>query len=130
MWGPGQATPVHDHTVWDVVGVLRGVEQVERFRAMRARACAPTARRFYDAPATSTLLDQPRAIFTGSATGAGRGSVSIHVHGGDIGSISRSVYASDGTASRFVSNYKNAIMPNFRGDDTVANKVKFDRAAG
>jgi predicted metal-dependent enzyme (double-stranded beta helix superfamily) len=57
-------------------------------------------------------------------------SVSIHVHGGDIGSISRSVYALDGTASRFVSHYKNAIMPNFRGDDTVANKVKFDRAAG
>ena len=26
VWGPGQATPVHDHTVWGLVGVLRGAE--------------------------------------------------------------------------------------------------------
>ena len=24
VWGPGQATPIHDHTVWGLVGVLRG----------------------------------------------------------------------------------------------------------
>ncbi|NBT73876.1 MAG: cysteine dioxygenase, partial [Betaproteobacteria bacterium] len=24
VWGPGQATPVHDHTVWGLVGVLQG----------------------------------------------------------------------------------------------------------
>jgi predicted metal-dependent enzyme (double-stranded beta helix superfamily) len=26
VWGPGQRTPVHDHTVWGLVGVLRGAE--------------------------------------------------------------------------------------------------------
>jgi predicted metal-dependent enzyme (double-stranded beta helix superfamily) len=26
VWGPGQKTPIHDHTVWGVVGVLRGAE--------------------------------------------------------------------------------------------------------
>src|SRR5690606_19230121 len=26
VWGPGQSTPVHDHTVWGVIGVLRGSE--------------------------------------------------------------------------------------------------------
>ncbi|HMC44147.1 MAG TPA: cysteine dioxygenase, partial [Caballeronia sp.] len=26
VWGPGQQTPVHDHTVWGLVGVLRGAE--------------------------------------------------------------------------------------------------------
>ncbi len=31
VWGPGQSTPIHDHTVWGLVGVLRGAEQVESF---------------------------------------------------------------------------------------------------
>src|SRR3954467_13048330 len=31
VWGPGQATPVHDHTVWGLVGVLRGAELSQRF---------------------------------------------------------------------------------------------------
>ncbi len=26
VWGPGQLTPIHDHTVWGLVGVLRGAE--------------------------------------------------------------------------------------------------------
>jgi hypothetical protein len=31
VWGPGQATPIHDHTVWGLVGVLRGAELSQRF---------------------------------------------------------------------------------------------------
>ena len=31
VWGPGQATPVHDHTVWGIIGVLRGAELSRRF---------------------------------------------------------------------------------------------------
>lgn len=31
VWGPGQSTPIHDHTVWGLVGVLRGAETSERF---------------------------------------------------------------------------------------------------
>ena len=26
VWGPGQSTPVHDHTVWGLIGMLRGSE--------------------------------------------------------------------------------------------------------
>lgn len=26
VWGPGQATPVHNHTVWGLIGMLRGAE--------------------------------------------------------------------------------------------------------
>ena len=32
VWGPGQKTPVHDHTVWGLVGVMRGTELCRRFR--------------------------------------------------------------------------------------------------
>ena len=27
VWGPGQKTPIHDHTVWGLVGMLRGAER-------------------------------------------------------------------------------------------------------
>src|SRR5208282_4160608 len=26
VWGPGQKTPIHDHRVWGLVGILRGAE--------------------------------------------------------------------------------------------------------
>ncbi|MEO7727779.1 MAG: cysteine dioxygenase, partial [Burkholderiales bacterium] len=31
VWGPGQKTPVHDHTVWGMVGVMRGAELCEDY---------------------------------------------------------------------------------------------------
>ena len=31
VWGPGQATPIHDHTVWGLIGVLRGAELCQSF---------------------------------------------------------------------------------------------------
>ena len=30
VWGPGQCTPIHDHTVWGIVGMLRGQEGAQR----------------------------------------------------------------------------------------------------
>ncbi|KAH0426150.1 hypothetical protein KCU90_g7663, partial [Aureobasidium melanogenum] len=32
VWGPGQSTPVHDHTVWGLIGVLRGAEIAQGYR--------------------------------------------------------------------------------------------------
>src|SRR6516164_8013946 len=26
VWGPGQTTPIHDHRVWGLIGVLQGAE--------------------------------------------------------------------------------------------------------
>ena len=31
VWDAGAGTPIHDHTVWGIVGVLRGAESAERF---------------------------------------------------------------------------------------------------
>ena len=31
VWGPGQKTPIHDHTVWGLVGVMRGAERCCEF---------------------------------------------------------------------------------------------------
>lgn len=31
VWGPGQSTPIHDHTVWGIVGMLHGREGAQRY---------------------------------------------------------------------------------------------------
>ena len=32
VWGPGQATPIHDHRVWGAIGMLRGAEENQRYQ--------------------------------------------------------------------------------------------------
>jgi len=42
VWGPGQATPIHDHTVWGLIGMLRGPGSANRMAAQpRAPGPAP-----------------------------------------------------------------------------------------
>ena len=36
VWRPGQATPIHDHVSWCVVGVYRGLERETRYRLVGA----------------------------------------------------------------------------------------------
>ena len=37
VWGPGQQTPVHDHRVWGLIGMLRGAAVDEMAQALRAQ---------------------------------------------------------------------------------------------
>ncbi len=30
VWGPGQKTPVYDHTVWGLIGMMRGAKLCQR----------------------------------------------------------------------------------------------------
>jgi len=39
VWGPGQMTPVHDHTVWGLVGMLRGAGKPVELAGHRAQPC-------------------------------------------------------------------------------------------
>ncbi|MET0251278.1 MAG: cysteine dioxygenase [Novosphingobium sp.] len=112
VWGPGQATPIHDHRVWGLVGVLRGGEMVERFeRGEHGRLVSVGTERLaagqVDAfgPATG---DHHRV----SNAYDDRVSISIHVYGANIGAVERATYAADGTAKRFVSGYANRELPN------------------
>ena len=52
-----------------------------------------------------------------------RTSISIHVYGGNIGGIHRSVYTEDGERKPFVSGYSNTHLPNLwdRSKDTPAS---------
>lgn len=114
VWGPGQRTPIHDHTVWGLVGMMRGAERCRRYEhasdgTLRAlgeeqvlspgeiEAVSPTVGDIHTV--ANALPDAP--------------SVSIHVYGANIGAVRRHVFdAQTGAAKDFVSGYSAATVPN------------------
>jgi predicted metal-dependent enzyme (double-stranded beta helix superfamily) len=104
VWGPGQATPVHDHRVWGLVGVLRGAELSERFeRASGGLHSLGTAR--LEAGAVEAVSPRIGDIHRVSNAHADRVSLSIHVYGADIGRVERATYDADGRQKPFISGY-------------------------
>lgn len=112
VWGPGQQTPVHDHTIWGLIGMLRGAEVSQPYavgdggleQAGPAVTLHPgdveaVSPRVGDVHQVSNLFDD-------------RVSISIHVYGANIGAVRRSVYQPDGSRKLFISGYSNATLPN------------------
>jgi predicted metal-dependent enzyme (double-stranded beta helix superfamily) len=113
-WGPGQATPVHDHTVWGMVGVLRGAETCEEF-APGGPGQPLWAGGSHHLGCGAIDLVSPRIgdIHRVSNAFADQVSVSIHVYGANIGRLERHVFdPANGKASLFVSGYVNSVTPN------------------
>ena len=111
VWGPGQATPVHNHTVWGLIGMLRGAEYGQAFAVGNGppRPLGPEKRlEPGQVEAVSPSLGDVHRVRNAFDD---RVSISIHVYGGNIGSIRRSVFAPDGTAKDFVSGYANDRPP-------------------
>ena len=114
VWGPGQFTPIHDHGVWGMVGMLRGSEISENFELRDGRLVK-----------TSEDVLMPGRVISFTPEGgdihrvrnayADRTSVSVHIYGGDIGSIERFVFDFDGGRKPFISGYANRRLPNFWG---------------
>lgn len=113
VWGPGQATPVHDHTVWGYVGMLRGAEMSQRYerRGVGYEAAGP-ARRL--APGEIEVLSpQEGDVHRVWNALEDRSSVSIHLYGANIGAVRRSVFDPvTGQAKPFVSGYSADTVPN------------------
>jgi predicted metal-dependent enzyme (double-stranded beta helix superfamily) len=113
VWGPGQRTPVHDHTVWGLIGMLRGSE---------------IARNYTAEPCGRLALSGTEKLVPGEVTAVSptigdihlvenalrdRPSISIHVYGGNIGAIARHVFVPEtGEVKPFVSGYSNRVLPN------------------
>ena len=108
VWGPGQATPVHDHTVWGLVGVLRGGELAQAYvraggrlapdgpvRRLAPGDVEPVSPRIGDIHRVANAFDD-------------RVSISIHVYGADIGAVSRHSFDEAGRPKTFVSGYSPA----------------------
>lgn len=118
VWGPGQKTAIHDHTVWGLVGLLRGEETNQRFIPGRpGKPMIPGARSVLRPGMVEVLQPAVGDIHEVTNTSSGVGpSVSIHVYGGNIGAIARHHFdCATGKRTRYVSGYSNTTLPNIWG---------------
>ena len=91
VWAPGAETPVHDHQMWGLVGMLRGSETSQRFvrdrgDAARSRTGSCTTLAPGD---VEVLLPAEGDIHQVTNALSDCGSISIHVYGGNIGAVRR-----------------------------------------
>jgi predicted metal-dependent enzyme (double-stranded beta helix superfamily) len=108
VWGPGQKTPVHDHQVWGLIGMLRGAEDETRYTRRANGTLEPAGHARLSpgqvaavSPATGDIHQVANA-FTDQV------SISVHVYGADIGTVSRYTYdVATGQQKAFVSGYAN-----------------------
>ncbi|WDF74713.1 cysteine dioxygenase [Novosphingobium sp. KACC 22771] len=113
VWGPGQGTPIHDHTVWGLVGVLRGREESQGFRRQSDGSLAPDGPPLSLNPGEVEALSPARGdIHQVRNALPDAPSISIHVYGANIGAVRRSTFTPDGEAKLFISGYANALVPN------------------
>ena len=114
VWGPGHGTPVHDHTVWGLVGILRGAERCEEFTLQAGQPVATGGQHLMqrgDIEAVSPRVGDWHSV---SHAGGDAATVSIHVYGANIGAVARHIFdPASGTAKAFVSGYSSPLMPNF-----------------
>jgi 3-mercaptopropionate dioxygenase len=117
VWGPGHTTPVHDHTVWGLVGVLRGAEKCEEYaRAGDGQPLRKTGEHIVEPGGIDAVSPTLGDIHTVSNALADRPAISIHVYGANIGALRRHVYAREtGAIQPFVSGYSNSMVPNLWG---------------
>lgn len=111
VWAPDQATPIHNHTVWGLVGVLRGAELSQAFTLNDGKPVAGGPPHRLERGQVEAVSPSVGDIHRVSNALSDRPSVSIHVYGADIGAVRRSVYEPDGTERSFISGYANPDGP-------------------
>ena len=116
VWGPGQHTPVHDHTVWGIIGMLRGAEFSQGFHATDAGALVAGTEHRLNLGDVEVVSPTRGDIHRVRNAYADQVSISIHMYGGNIGEIERHVFdPATGTTKPFVSGYSNSMVPNLWG---------------
>lgn len=106
VWGPGQSTPIHDHTVWGLIGMLRGEETAQAYRFTGPGRLVPAGEPVRLLPGQVDQVS-PRVGDIHQVRNARDDavSISIHVYGADIGTVERAIYGEDGSRRPFVSGY-------------------------
>jgi predicted metal-dependent enzyme (double-stranded beta helix superfamily)/rhodanese-related sulfurtransferase len=129
VWGPGQSTPIHDHRVWGLIGVLRGAERSERFtRGPDGRLVADGKAELLRAGQVDVVGPQNGDIHRVSNAFDDDVSISIHVYGGNIGAVGRATYDDAGHERVFISGYSNDVLPNIW--DRSGNRSKLTVSPG
>ena len=114
VWGPGQRTPVHDHMVWGLIGMLRGSERARNFvRDGADGRFIVDAEEMLQPGQVAAVSPTIGDIHEVSNALTDRASISIHAYGANIGAVSRHVFdVETGKAKPFVSGYSNDVVPN------------------
>jgi predicted metal-dependent enzyme (double-stranded beta helix superfamily) len=114
VWGPGQSTPVHDHTVWGLIGMLRGAEISESFApAASGSAMEKTDEEKLIPGIVGMVSPTIGDIHAVSNALPDQPSISIHVYGANIGAVARHTFdAATGAPKDFVSGYSAETLPN------------------
>lgn len=109
VWGPGQKTPIHNHTVWGLIGMLRGAEVGQRYEWNEAGELCQYGDCVYLAPGDVEMVSPTIGDIHRVANAFDdRVSVSIHVYGADIGAIRRHIFDPEtGEKKEFISGYAN-----------------------
>lgn len=115
VWRPGEATPVHDHTVWGMAGVMRGEEICREF-VPNPEGCGWRVQAEHHLKPGEVDLVSPRIGDVHQVLNAlpDRASLSIHVYGANIGAVPRHTFDPEtGAVKPFVSGYCSDVIPNF-----------------
>jgi predicted metal-dependent enzyme (double-stranded beta helix superfamily) len=113
VWGPGQRTPIHDHRVWGLIGMLRGKEDSQGFQRAADGSLVPDGNPVQLQPGQVEVVSPSVGdIHQVSNAFDDQVSISIHVYGANIGAVRRAVYHADGSEKLFISGYSNACLPN------------------
>ncbi len=108
VWAPGQSAIPHDHTVWGLIGQLRGAERTRNYEdplpgvplVIRSEEVLTPGETAVVAPSVGDVHDVENAVDDIS--------ISIHVYGGDLSSLAdrRHRYvAESGEVIPFVTSY-------------------------
>ena len=105
---------MHDHTVWGMVGVMRGAEMCEEYgNPVRGEAFGKTGEHRIAPGEVDLVSPDIGDVHVVSNALDDRPSISIHVYGGNIGAVRRHVFDPDsGQPREFISGYHNDVVPN------------------
>lgn len=112
VWGPGQETPIHDHKVWGLLGVLRGCEIGQKYVCGNGEMHATGPVEHMESGAIDMVSPSIGDIHKVKNGLKNRASVSIHLYGANIGAVDRHTYTQDGKLKKFRSGYSLDVLPN------------------
>lgn len=113
VWGPGQVTPIHDHTVWGLIGMLRGSEVSQNYSISSDQMLEQIDEETLKPGMITSVSPTIGDIHKVSNGLPDKTSISIHLYGGNIGAIPRHSFDPEtGVPKEFISGYSNLTTPN------------------
>jgi len=118
VWAAGQKTPIHDHCVWGMIGVLQGIEICQEYhvdeQSQQLLETKQHSLQVGEIDWVSPYLGDIHRVSNGLEQGD---SISIHLYGSNIGKTERHIYQPNQSdqgykMQAFISGYDNSMLPN------------------